>query len=955
MFLPNVKSCCSFHYGLVQPGDLPDLVSNAGFSGLVLADHGGVYGLHAFSRAAEKTGITGVTGVELLIGSFRFLFFAPNADSWSCLSRLITSIHLPDRVNHDEALERAGSLVALAPDIPSGIFLQKSGFSGRVFIELKPERFTGNNCARCEAEIRAQDFQPLASWPVVFQNKEDYGLHRILVAGGLCLPESSLKNSQAASPESWLPSVKEFRESFKGAGQALKNNKELFQELETHPTGSKIRPPGESEKDNIILHEITQKLLKEKYGDSRPATERLKRELSEICNAELSGYFLLFGEIVNYCRENDILAYARGSAAGSIISYLLGISIVCPIRHNLSFARFYNRLRPDPPDIDLDINSEQREQVVRWTLNKLGNGGSGISELVTKRTRGTFRTVAAAFGLGHQETDALASTLPEATDPVWKKGLPEKMLFLTRRLKGLPSHLAPHPCGIAAVCGQVEDICPLEGCNMGIPLTQLDKDGVEWMGILKMDLLGQRGLTTLTVGCRNANLKPVNILNNTSQLSPEVREVLSDGRTLGVTHIESPAMRDLLRRMKVKTLDDVARALALVRPGASAGGGRFRFLAGKNRKQMEKSRLPALEKILKENNGIPLYQEDIALIAQAMFGFAEAQADLLRRKLKKKQVSEEEILAIARKKGYSALEAEAVWQTLSGYAGYGFCKAHAITYATSACAATTMKVNHPSEHMAAVLASSGGFYRSAVYIEEARRLGVSIFPPGINSGTWLAKYFNNGIMLGFHRLRGMGHRDFSKLEKNRPYGSVPDLKRSGIGPVLLTSIAQAGCLQELGVSIPEALWFLAGSRTKEDLFEGIAETGSPVLPDYDPERKAKLEIGLLGVSVSASPFSFCRRPPGTEHLCNLPETGNVRIWGRVATGRKLEDGSGFLMLEDETGVADAFLSTELYQRAKNILRREGTTLIMAGKVERKGRIEASDISEGPLTPEPVIV
>ena len=954
MFLPDVKSCCSFHYGLIQPGDLPDLVSNAGFSGLVLADRSGVYGLHAFCRAAKKTGITGVSGVELLIGSSKFVFFTPNGESWSDLSRLITSIHLPDRVNHDEILERAESLVALAPDIPSGKLLQKRGFNGRIFVELKPERFTGENCARREAEILAQGFQPLASWPVVFQNKEDYGLHRILVAGGLCLPESSLKDSQAASPEAWLPSVKEFRESFKRAGQALKNNEELFQELETYP-GSKIRPPGEPERDNTALHEITQKLLKEKYGDSRPAIERLKRELDEICNAGLSGYFLLFGEIADYCRENGILAYARGSAAGSIISYLLGISIVCPIRHNLSFARFYNRLRPDPPDIDFDINSEQREQVVRWTLNKLGNGGSGISELVTRRTRGAFRTVAAAFGLGHQETDALASTLPEATDPVWKKGLPEKMLFLTRRLKGLPSHLAPHPCGIAAVHGQVEDICPLESCNMGIPITQLDKDGVEWMGILKMDLLGQRGLTTITIGCRNANLKPVSILNSISQLSPGVKEVLSEGRTLGVTHIESPAMRDLLRRMKVKTLDDVARALALVRPGASAGGGRFRFLAVKNGKQVKKSRLPVLEKILKENNGIPLYQEDIALIAQAILGFCESQADLLRRKLKKKQVPEEEILAIARKKGYGALEAEVIWQTLSGYAGYGFCKAHAVTYATSACAATAMKVNHPAEHMAAVLASSGGFYRSSVYIEEARRLGVPIFPPGINNGTWLTKYFNNGIMLGFHRLRGMGQRDFSKLEKNRPYDCVPDLKRSGIGPVLLTSIAQAGCLQELGVTIPEALWFLAGSRIKEDLFEGIAETGSPALPDYDPERKAKLEIGLLGVSVSASLFSFCSRPPGTEQLCNLSETGSVRIWGRVATRRKLEDGSGFLMLEDETGVVDAFLSTELYQRARNILRREETTLIMAGKLERKGRIEALDISEGPLTPEPVIV
>ena len=945
---------------MLLPSSIPELAAAAGFTGAVLADTGGVYGQWIHARAALESGVTAGAGSRLELGGEEVGLIAPDERGWRALCMLVTASALPERVQMEEALSHSEWLAAVCRDIPQAERLRGSvRFRGRIFVEVLPERFGRGRPEEVEGAVLSSGFEPLASWPVVFAERIDHQLHRILVAGSLGVPLSALSPAPAAgeaAPEaSFLPSVKQFVEELGQARVALRHNEELLETLRTVPAKQSLCPPAAGQDADVErLRQITSARLRALYGPSRPASRRLETELAQIEEAGLSGYFVLFSDVVEYCRSNGITSVARGSAAGSLVSYLLRLSVICPIRHQLSFARFFNRLRPDPPDIDLDIESERREEVLLWTLDRLGDRGAGVAELVRLRRRGAFRRVAAAMGLGQEETDTLSSTLSRSEDPVWRREPLRGILATSRKLRGLVSHIAPHPCGVAARGEPVQWAVGVEGCNLGIPLAQFDKDGVEWMGMLKMDLLGQRGLSKVAMGCRSTSRDPYRLIMSTGKLSPGVRSILADGHTLAVAHIESPAMRDLLRQTGARNLEDVARALALVRPGAAASGGRKRFfersgLGGSARRLFED-----LEALLSENRGVLLYQEDVSLVARAVLGLDEAEADLVRRRLKKGRMTREDVEALCLSRGVGPEETEELWRLLSGYAGYGFCKAHAVTYAAVACAAATMKVESPAEHMAAVLASGGGFYRPSVYLEEARRLGVELHVPGVNSGEWLARPWKGGVMVGFHRLKGLGEACFRKLKDGRPYASAAEVLESGLGPAILCSMAMAGCFHELGQTQAEVLLMIERFSGGGDLLSGL-QAGITELPEYDRARRAGLEMGLLGACVSESPLALTERPGGSVPAVDLPPIGRARCWGIPATRRSLEDDSGFLMLQDDTGVVDAYLPEGVYRRAVVLSRREAATLILEGRVIRQGRMDASSVEAGPLTPEPLVV
>ena len=960
LLLPVASSGCSFGYGLIDPARLPAAVCEAGFSGAILSDSGGVYGQWVFSRESTRTGTVGGAGAALGIDGCRPIrFVAPDEPAWAALCELVTALRLPGRGGDWRRVfeESSELLVAICPDVGTALALRgRLGFGGRVMVEVRPRRFGPGDPAAVEGEVLRQGLEPLASWPVVFEREADHVLHLRLVAGSRGLPVSALRPEWPASQSAFLPTVARFRQELASAPRSLSNNRELLEMLRTVPSRRRLWPPGDASVDAARLERITRQRLRTSYGDSVPASRRLEEELRQLERGGLCGYFLLFFDTIEFCRERGIAAVARGSAAGSLVSHLLGISAVCPIRYDLSFERFYNRLRREPPDIDLDIESERREEVVSDVLERLGRSGAAVCELVRLRSRGAFRIMAASAGLGRRETDDLASILSTARgDPVWQDARLARLLERSRPLTGLPAHVAPHPCGIAVHSGPVERSIGLEGCNMGIPLAQFDKDGIEWMGMLKMDLLGQRGLSSLSMACRLTGRDPIGVLISTGKLSGRVASLLAEGSTIGTPHVESPAMRDLLRQTRARTVDDVARALAVVRPGAASSGGRRRFFSGEGLGGGIDHHFPGLRQRLADNRGMLLYQEDVSLVAATVLGLEGARADLLRRRIRKGEMSREDLLDVCLARSLDEEAAEALWSLLSGYAGYGFCKAHAVTCAAVACTALSLRVLSPAEYMAAVIGSGGGFYAPFVYIEEARRMGLRLRAPGVNSGAWRARPREDGVMIGFQRLRGMGRKDFEKLDAGRPYQSIGSALRCGIGPALSTSLAAAGCFDELGYTPPEALLMIErGVDDSPDLLSGLPEP-CPGLPGYTPLRRARLEAGLLGACVSDSPLRFCPRPSRSTPMAALPARGNVCCWGMPCARRGLEDGSGFVMLMDDTGVVDAHLEPGAYRTARVLSRRTGYTLVLRGRMMRRGRMDASAVAEGPLTPGPLLL
>ncbi|MFO8184145.1 MAG: hypothetical protein R6U39_08235 [Candidatus Aegiribacteria sp.] len=944
-----LRSWYSFRRGVTSPAELARGVARSGFSGGVLADPGVASGQLEFMEECGKQGVTGAAGVELEIDGAPTVFIAMDG-GWGSLCRLVTAVHLPRRVSPEEALESGTDLAAVTGSPAEAIVLRdRLGFGGEIFVEVLPGCLSRRAPADAEREIMDAGCRPLALWPVLFTRKEQVGAHRVLRRGYLAIEGEKQALEEFASEQNVMPDAGMFRRSFWKAARSLENNTRLAEALPGQPSvrcRDRLRVTGEER----LLAEIAVERLATLYRGSPAALRRMEMELSAISENGLAGYFLRFFEIVEHCRQNGIAVSARGSAGGSIVAYLLGISIICPIQHGLSFSRFFNTLRTSPPDIDLDLDSSMRDRVIDWFLEKSGRRGAAVSQTVTHRHRSAFRVAAAGLGMGSGEIDTLSGLIRSRDNRVWRRPEAKRALEASLPLRGIPSHLAPHPCGFVCAQGPVDCIVPLHTSASGYPVTHFDKDGVEEMGLLKMDLLGQRGLTTVSVACDRLGGSPMSVFRRGGGIPPQAREMLDRGETIGVVHVESPAMRGLLREMRVRTMEDVARALALVRPGASAGGGRRDYLECLRSGEMLDSCLPELRAALRENLGVMLYQEDVSRAAEELLGLDEASADLLRRKLKRREVKEEEIISICRRRCMGPEKAGAVWKTLSGYAGYGFCKAHAFTYGAVACGAAILKSEHPAIYMAAVMAAGGGFYAPRVYLEEARRLGIGFQPPGVNTGGWLTRERDGTIIPGFHHLRGMGATEYEKLRKGRPYDRPSQVPGSGCGMALCRNMAAAGCFGEIGFSPPEALMELEAGDG--GFFPG-PPSGAPRLPDYSTRTRVAMELGLLGLPLSANPLELLPRPEGTVPLRRAPDSGSFSIWGRFVTGRRLAGGAGFLMLEDGSGVADLFLPAPLFRRAMSILVRPEATVIVRGRVERGNRMRGREVRPGPLSVPPL--
>lgn len=897
-----VKSAYSFRWGTDLPESLVERAASEGYAGALLADDGGVYGTHRFSQAAAASGIKGVAGAELPEGVFGAL-----ASGWGQLCRLVTARHLPERVPPEEAVSDSCDLFAIAAGPSAGIDLRKRGFRGMVYLPVLP----GESDPECPPGIL-----PIACIPSMYCRTGSAEVHGMLRKFDRLLPR----------PHVSLEPVDHCRREivrFDGgmwnkAPFALKNNLRLLETTASLPVRNPYMPPVITEDDPGELRKILFPRLRELYGNSDAAETRLFEELRELAGAGLCGYFLVFHRILEYCRENRILAVARGSAAGSLVSRLLGLSAICPVRYGLSFTRFFNRLRDDPPDIDLDIDGSLREKVYNWFLEEWGERTAAVSATVTYKTRSAVRVACAALGVSRDETEVLAGLSRSPWNPLWKQPLPGKVLEKAELLRGLPSHLMPHPCGVVVGQGLIASTVPVEECSGGLPITQLDMHGVEFAGLIKMDLLGQRGLTSLALAA--GERKPEELANHSGFLDDATRDMLNRGLTIGVPHIESPAMRGLLKRMDIRSVEDVARALALVRPGAASGGGREKYMAGG-----EKNLPEPLRNILRENRGVMLYQENVTEAASILMGLGPAEGDLMRRRLKRREISREEVLTVCTGKGFSSETAERGWELLSGYAGYGFCKAHAMTYAAVASSYAAIKAERPADAMAAFLAAGGGFYRHPVYIEEARRLGLRIVPPDVNSAEWFCTSpSGNTLMVGMGYLAGMGETEFRKITAGRPFTHPVQVRASGIGLRLSMNMAMAGCFDSMGMNRPQAAWCVTEGASELFPF-GMPP---PPLPSYVPGVRAEKELELMEVTTEAHPLAFRKRPVGTVPIAEMPVSGSCVIWGRVLSGRSLKEGAGFFMVEDDTGVADVFAPSPWYRKVSVTLRRPGSTVTL---------------------------
>jgi DNA polymerase III subunit alpha len=929
----------------------------------------------------------------------------------------------------------------------------KSAFSDRLYLEIH-HLSPGDGRFLREAELLGRELAiPLvATNNVHFLKPEEHLHHRAVNAvrtGGLL---TTVKPPEITTAEAWFKPAAEMQRLFPDHPKLLHTALEIADrcnlQLELNKLIFPEFPVPDGESPFSYLWKLSFEGARRLYRPLRPEVlSRLTHELEVIEKLNLAPYFLLVWDIVEEARRRGIPAVARGSAASSIVTYCLGISRVCPLRWGLYFERFLNAQRGDCPDIDIDICGARRDELLDYVYSKWGESHVAeprqgarvamIGSFITMHARLAVREIAKTFGVPPAEVNRFTRRLPyrpvreilqaiqdlpecrdlPVNDEPWKT-----ILQVALRLDDAPRHLGIHPCGTVISARPLTQLVPLERAAKGIVVTQYDMNAVEALGLIKMDLLGQRGFTTMSLALDNIDRspkQPATIAPDGATPCPSARQinfdaipendpatcdVIAAGRTMGVFQIESPGMRGLLRTMKARTLEEIATALALIRPGASEYGSKELFLKRLRGQEPIHYAHESLKKILGDTLGVCIYQEQVMQIAQAVGSMSLAEADLVRRSAAKFSGQRErerlraKFLKAAEQIGLAGAEREETWLMVEKFAGFGFCKAHAATYADISYRMTYLKTHHTAEFLAAMCSSGAGFYHVSAYVEEAKRWGIPVLLPSVNhslmqytSESSVAQPFlavrssethsainpsQRALRVGLMQIRGLRLETIVNIVREREahglYLSLEDfLRRVPIERDEIEALIKCGAFDDVSPSTrPALLW--QWNLLQEKLHSGrLAEAPSSLFgessvpspkkilagfetAEYTLEQKLRYEREILEVCVSGHPLDFLPRH-GEAWSDELPALCGKRVTlcGWVVTyrhvGTKNYRNMMFVTLEDQRGVYEAVLFPEAYERYGGLIF-ETRALRVTGRVEPDGQLNCDRMEALAKTP-----
>ncbi|HXY23055.1 MAG TPA: DNA polymerase III subunit alpha [Candidatus Acidoferrum sp.] len=957
-------------------------------------------------------------------------------------------------VSLQELAEHSHGVIALCP-LPARAQDLKEIFEDCLYIEVQ-HLSPGDGRALREAERIGRELGiPLVvTNNVHFLRPEEHLHHRAVNAirvGGLL---TTVAPPEITTGEAWFKPTAEMQKLFPDHPEWLKTTLEIADRCNLQLELGKLIfpefPVPEGESAFSYLWKLSFDGARKRYRPLRPEVlSRLTHELEVIEKQHLAPYFLLVWDIVEEARRRGIPAVARGSAASSMVTYCLGISRVCPLRWGLYFERFLNEQRGDCPDIDIDICGARRDELLdyvyeRWGAEHVAGGREGphvamIGSFITMHARLAVREIAKVFGVPPGEVDRFTKRLPHR--PVREilqaiRSLPEcrdlpiddepwkTILQVALRLDDAPRHMGIHPCGAVISARPLTQLTPLERATKGIVVTQYNMNAIEALGLIKMDLLGQRGFTTMSLALDNIErtLQPVRVqhaapvLETTSvapdgvtpcptarvidfdvipENDPATCDVIAEGKTLGVFQVESPAMRGMLRMMKARTLEEIAIALAIIRPGAAEYGSKELFVKRLRGKEEVVYPHDSLKPILGDTLGVCIYQEQVMQIAQAVGSLSLQEADLVRRStVKYSGRADYERLRgkferAAEMMGLTKHQREESWMMVEKFAGFGFCKAHAATYADVSYRMTYLKTHHPAEFLAAMCSAGAGFYHVSAYVEEAKRWGIEVKLPSVNHSqmAYTPEAGDNGkraLRVGLMQIKGLRIETITAIlhtrEEAGPFRSLEDfLRRVPVERDEIEALIKCGAFDEVNDEVhratrPELLWQWnllqargkgshAGSsrspgmtlrKKTETLFaEASAQDSIGTvlaemrMPEYTLEQKLRYEREILEVCVSGHPLDFLPRN-GEVWSDELPGLvcKRVALCGWVVTyrhvGTKNYRNMMFVTLEDQHGIYEVVLFPDAYDRYGGLVF-ETRTMRVTGRVEPDGQINGEKL------------
>ncbi len=899
MPVPYVELHChsnfSFLDGGSHPAELAMRAAELEMPALAITDRGGVYGAVRFLQACRKLGVKPIIGTALEVDGEEVVIIARNLRGYSNLCRLLSFAHADQpkgeaRATIARVVEHRGDLFYLSPtdDETRMRGLQEALGKENVFSELhhhiSPEdqwvlEGRATMAKRCGAAV-------VATNEVHYHVPERRRLHDVLVAIRHRATLEEAHSHLFSNSEHHLKSTAEMRPLFKGHAEALTMPWEIAQECEVDLNFRKVRfpgypvPPGET--PFSFLYKLCFEGVRERYRPITPeVARRLQRELEVIEKTGLAEFFLINWDLMRFARERGVPGQGRGSAADSIVAYVLGITRVDPIEHNLLFERFLHEEMTSTPDIDIDFSTEHREQVIQYIYDKYGWERTGmVCNVVTFQPRMAIRQVGKALGFSAELLDRLAKGVDrwfteDVEDSMLDSVPPLDMrpqswrhfLELCREVQDFPRHLSIHNGGMLVTGEPLVDIAPVEPATMeGRRVVQFNKDDVEDLGLIKMDMLGLRTLSVVAESLdlieKTTGLRPD--LDALALNDPLVFEMCSVADTIGVFQIESRAQMQTLPRTRPRTFNDLVVEVAIIRPGPIQGNAVHPYINRKQGREPVTYAHPLLEPILKDTLGVILYQEQIIEIAMHVAGMTPSQADGFRRAmtrhLNRVEMSslEGDFISGCLAHQVPREVADQLFAAVQGFAVYGFCRSHAAAFARTSYETAWLKLNHAVEFGCGLLNNQPmGFYHPSVLVEDLKRHGVTVLPVDVNLSavrclpellppttqrthptegppssarppsptgqpqlsvstvsTEPVKTNAYAMRIGFNYVRDLGEegRDAIVAERDRtgPYSSFDDflhrLRGAPVGPRAVRNLAMVGAFDALGQPRRELLW-----------------------------------------------------------------------------------------------------------------------------------------------------
>ena len=1028
----HTRSWFSFLAGGSAPEDLARAAAYLGQPALALTDYGGVYGVVRFQRACREHGVKPLFGAEVNVGGCPLVLIASSSRGYRNLCRMLTRGHLRERLDHvvtlHELVEHAEDLFCMTGTYGSRLWQliecsklseaqawvqQLQGiFGDRLSIEVTHQLHPGDT-KRLRVLYRMSEltYVPLAATgDVRFATSAHYRRYDLMSCIRLGITVFESHPERPYNAEAYLKSEEALRRLVPYP-RAFERTSEIADACDVDllpgyvtPPAARVPPPKTARQ---YLREKCNAAFEYRYAKRNRdvARRQLEKELEVIGRLDLDEFFLVVHEIVEEARRRGIRCAGRGSAANSIVAYLLGITGVCPVEQKLLFERFLHAGRRGTPDIDVDFDSDRRDEIIAWMEERFGMHQTAMTAtLTTYRTRSAVRDTAKALGWPMETVNRLSKAVSPHADPgqrdhrvrmeqiVGASPLFDVMLDMARELLGCPRHLGLHSGGMVLSRKPLDHFTPVQISANGVKMVTFDKDDVEALGLVKFDVLGLRMLATLSEA---VELIRRHALSGHPDKGFEIDELPLDdiatynmiraSKTLGVFQIESQGQLHLLGQHQPENFMDLINEIALFRPGPLQSGMVHPFVRRRRKLEPIEYPHPSLEPVLKSTLGVIIYQEQVLEVAHQFAGMSLDEADEFRRLMSKfrdpgkMEDMREHFVRGAMRKGVDEQRAHEVFDIVSKFVGYGFCRSHAAAFAKTVYQSAYLKRHYSAAYMAAFMQHRPGFYSLMTVEEEARRFGVPILEPDIRrSGIRYDLERTQDGRLGIRKpLTSIANvssdhaRAIAWERMLKGFQSVEDFYiRAPITADAMRSLAQSGALDSLAGSSRRALWEIgllerrtgpAGQRPTAALFDLpiVEELDIPELPQLSTELRLSWDLKTHGAA-RLHPMSLIRRTLNEFEVRPIETCYRLGRYSDVGTGSTstvitiagisalrqrppTANGVMFLTLEDETGLIQTIVLPKVLEHLDHVLCQ--SAIIARGKLQIMGNWRGLVISQ----------